>query len=113
MNRAERVVMVDHRRADLSVRRQCGLLGLARSGVYRRLAAADPDELALMRWLDEQYLATPFGACPGEGRGVAANDGGASQSRPSDQPQAVATIDAADRPRSVGPQAEDQPPPPA
>jgi len=35
MNRAERVAMVDRSRPDLSVRRQCALLGLARSGVYR------------------------------------------------------------------------------
>ena len=60
MNRAERVAMVDRNRTDLSVRRQCTLLGLARSGVYHQPAALDPEELALMRWLDEQYLATPF-----------------------------------------------------
>ena len=60
MTRAERVVMIDRGRADLSVRRQCALLGLARSGVYREPAAPNPEELALMRWIDEQYLATPF-----------------------------------------------------
>jgi putative transposase len=60
MNRAERVAMVDRSRSDLSVRRQCALLALARSGVYRQPAVPDPEELALMRWLDEQYLATPF-----------------------------------------------------
>ena len=60
MSRAERVAMVDRGRADLSVRRQCVLLGLARSGVYRQAAAPDPEELARMRWIDEQYLATPF-----------------------------------------------------
>src|SRR5215813_8614040 len=60
MNRAERMVMVDRRRSDLSVRRQCALLGLVRSGVYRQPAVPDPEELALVRWLDEQYLATPF-----------------------------------------------------
>ena len=60
MNRAERVAMVERGRADLSVRRQCALLGLARSAIYRQPAAPDPEELALMRWLDEQYLATPF-----------------------------------------------------
>jgi putative transposase len=60
MSRAERMAMVNRRETNLSVRRQCGLLGLARSGVYRRPAAPDPEELALMRWLDEQYLATPF-----------------------------------------------------
>jgi putative transposase len=60
MNRTERVAMVDRGRADLSVRRQCALLGLARSGVYRKPPAPDREELALMRWIDEQYLATPF-----------------------------------------------------
>jgi putative transposase len=33
---------------------------LARSGIYRQPAAPDPEDLALMRWIDEQYLATPF-----------------------------------------------------
>jgi putative transposase len=60
MNRTERVAMVDCSRTDLSVRRQCALLGLARSEVYRQSAAPDPEQLALMRWLDERYLATPF-----------------------------------------------------
>ena len=60
MTRAERVAMVDRGGADLSVRRQCVLLGLARSGVYRQAAAVAPEELALMRRIDEQYLATPF-----------------------------------------------------
>ena len=36
------------------------LLGSARCGVCRRPATPDVEELALMRWLDEQYLATPF-----------------------------------------------------
>ena len=112
MNRAERVAMVDRDRADLSVRRQCALLGLARSGIHRKPAAPDPEELTLMRWLDEQYLATPFVACPGEGRGLAADDGGAAPDGPSDQPQARATIDAADGPRSAGPQSPRPPPVP-
>jgi transposase InsO family protein len=45
--------MIARNRADLSVRRQCGLLGLTRSdwrcGVYRKPAPPDPEELALMR----------------------------------------------------------------
>jgi putative transposase len=60
MTRAERVAMINRGRADLSVRRQCALLGLARSGIYRQPAAPDPEELALMRWIDAQYLMTPF-----------------------------------------------------
>lgn len=60
MTRAERVAMIARDRADLSVRRQCALLGLARSRVYRRRAPPTAEELALTRWIDEQYLATPF-----------------------------------------------------
>jgi hypothetical protein len=45
MTRAERVAMVDRGRVDLSMRRQCAVLGLARSGIYRRPAAPDPEEL--------------------------------------------------------------------
>ena len=52
--------MVDRGHTDLSVRRQCALLGLARSGVYRQPAARDPEELARMRCIDEQCLAAPF-----------------------------------------------------
>jgi hypothetical protein len=36
MSRAERVAMIDRGRADLSVRRQCALLGLSRSGIDRK-----------------------------------------------------------------------------
>ena len=60
MSGPERLAMIDRGRTDLSLRRQCALLGLARSGVYRQPAAPDPEELAQMRWLDDQYLATPF-----------------------------------------------------
>src|SRR6516165_8651767 len=78
MTRTERVAMIDRGRADLSVWRQCALLGLARSGLSRQPAVADAEELALMRWIDEQHLATPFVACPSEGRGLTADDGGAA-----------------------------------
>jgi putative transposase len=44
----------------LSVRRQCALLGLTRSGVYYRPVATPADDLRLMRLLDEQYTACPF-----------------------------------------------------
>ena len=48
----------DHGR--LSIRRQCALLGVARSGVYRTPRPADDTELALMRRLDALFLAWPF-----------------------------------------------------
>jgi len=44
----------------LSVRRQCELLGLARSSCYFDPRGESVENLALMRRLDEQYLQTPF-----------------------------------------------------
>ena len=52
--------MLDRSHSELSIRRQCVLLGLARSGVYRPRPAADEDDLAVMRRLDELFLAHPF-----------------------------------------------------
>jgi putative transposase len=42
------------------VRRQCALLGLARSTLYYEPAAETPDNLRLMRLLDAEYTAHPF-----------------------------------------------------
>jgi putative transposase len=42
------------------MRRQCALLGLARSGVYGTPRPAKDDELAVMRRLDELFTAWPF-----------------------------------------------------
>jgi putative transposase len=36
------------------------LIGLARSSWYYKSAGESPDNLALMRAIDEQYLVTPF-----------------------------------------------------
>ena len=44
----------------MSVRRQCELLDLARSTYYCQPARESPENLALMRLIDEQYLQTPF-----------------------------------------------------
>jgi len=52
--------MIDRGHANLSLDRQCDLLGLARSTLYYQAAQADPEDLALMRLLDEQYTRTPF-----------------------------------------------------
>jgi putative transposase len=52
--------MIDRGPADLSVSRQCDLLGLARSTLYYAPVADDPEDLALMRLLDEQYTRRPF-----------------------------------------------------
>jgi putative transposase len=45
---------------DLSVRRQCELLGLSRSGLYDEPAGETPENLRLMRLIDDQYTARPF-----------------------------------------------------
>jgi putative transposase len=45
---------------ELSIRQQCELLGLNRSSLYYEAAGATPENLRLMRLLDEQYTACPF-----------------------------------------------------
>ena len=44
----------------ISVRRQCQLLGLNRSGLYHEPQQEKEENLFLMRLLDEQYTRTPF-----------------------------------------------------
>lgn len=61
MSAPDRRALVDGAHCDLSVRRQCQLLGVARSGVYRPPPAAnDDDDLVLMRRIDELFTAWPF-----------------------------------------------------
>ena len=43
-----------------SQRKQCELLGIARSGLYYRPRDPAPDDLELMKAIDQQYLKTPF-----------------------------------------------------
>jgi len=45
---------------DLSIRRQCELLGLNRSSYYLQPAAESEENLRLMRLIDGQFLKTPF-----------------------------------------------------
>jgi len=52
--------MIDGQDPQVSVSRQCRLLNLSRSTVYYKPVATAPQDLALMRWIDEQYLKTPF-----------------------------------------------------
>ena len=46
--------------AEISVRRQCDLLGVNRSGLYYRPVGESAENLMLMRWIDEQYTRRPF-----------------------------------------------------
>jgi putative transposase len=56
----DRRALVDRDHGGLSIRRQCTLLGLARSGVYRPRRPANDNDLALLRRLDELFTAWPF-----------------------------------------------------
>jgi len=60
MSAPDRRAMIERPSEDLSVRRQCALLNLARSGVYRTKPVAGADDLALMRRIDELHLELPF-----------------------------------------------------
>ena len=56
--------MIEPNHPQLSVRRQCELLGLNRSTRYYEPAGESAENLHLMRLLDEQYLPTPFDGWP-------------------------------------------------
>lgn len=60
MSAPDRRGMLDRDDKSLSVRRQCALLGVARSGVYRPRKPANDNELALMRRIDELFTVWPF-----------------------------------------------------
>ncbi len=52
--------MVDPGHVQLSIQRQCELLGLARSSYYYQVQDEAPYNLFLMRLIDEQYTRRPF-----------------------------------------------------
>lgn len=52
------MIQTDHPK--LSIARQCELLGVSRSGFYYKPVGEDPEDVELMRLLDEQYTRTPF-----------------------------------------------------
>src|SRR5271168_1747999 len=60
MSAPDRKAMLDRADKSLSVRRQCALLGVARSGVYRPRKPANDNDAALMRRIDELFTAWPF-----------------------------------------------------
>jgi putative transposase len=70
-------VKQDH--PDLSVRRQCSLLSLARSGLYYQPRGESAENLKFMAIIDRQFLETPwYGSrqmpvtCNGKGIGAGA-----------------------------------------
>ena len=52
--------MAEWNHEELSIRRQCELLGLNRATLYYRGVGESEENLQLMRLIDEQYLRTPF-----------------------------------------------------
>ena len=60
MSAPDRRAMVERPGKDLSLRRQCALVGVARSGIYRPKPVAGADDLAVMRRIDELHLELPF-----------------------------------------------------
>jgi putative transposase len=60
MSASDRRSRLDRDDEKLSVRRQCALLGVARSGVYRPAKPANDNDVALMRRIDELFTARPF-----------------------------------------------------
>jgi putative transposase len=57
LSKPDRMSMLDRKHGALSIRGQCTLLGLARSGIYRAKPAANDNDLAMMRRLDELFVA--------------------------------------------------------
>ena len=60
MSAPERRAKVERTGSEVSVRRQCALLHVARSGVYRPRPEPGAEDLALMLRIDELYLEKPF-----------------------------------------------------
>ena len=52
--------LVDPDHPELSVRRQCELLGLSRASLYYEPVPESPENLRLMRLIDQEYTAHPF-----------------------------------------------------
>src|SRR5690349_13041223 len=60
MSASDRRALIDRGARSPSIRRQCALLGVARSGVYRARRPANDTDLLLLRRIDELYMAWPF-----------------------------------------------------
>src|SRR5476651_2814854 len=60
MSPADRRRLVYHADPGLSIVTQCRLLKIARSTLYYQSVPANPDDLAVMRRIDELHLEYPF-----------------------------------------------------
>jgi putative transposase len=52
--------MIDPGHPHISIARQCQLMAVSRSSFYYKSKPVKPEDLELMRLIDEQYLKTPF-----------------------------------------------------
>ena len=60
MSASNRRAKLDRAHVGLSIRRQCAMLGLARSGVYRNPRPANDNDLEARRRIDALFTARPF-----------------------------------------------------
>ena len=60
MSAPDRRARLDRAHGELSMRRQCAMLGLARSGVYRKPRPANDNDLEAMRRIDAVFTERPF-----------------------------------------------------
>jgi len=60
MSAPDRRAKLDRDHPELSIRRQCAILGVARSGVYRKPRPANDNDLEAMRRIDALYAERPF-----------------------------------------------------
>jgi putative transposase len=51
--------MLDSKHLGLSLKHQCDLLGISRSSVYYKPRPIRPEDLEMMKLIDEQYMKTP------------------------------------------------------
>lgn len=58
-------MMIEHEHQDLSLRQQCELLSLARSGLYYVPVIASEEKYRVMGLIDEIYTSAPFMAIEG------------------------------------------------
>jgi putative transposase len=56
--------LVDVSHSQISIKRQCELLSISRSGYYYEPCSESPENLAIMRLMDKQYMKTPFYGVP-------------------------------------------------
>lgn len=57
---SEKKIMIEKEHAQLSISRQCELLGIARNSFYYQAVSETEENLLIMNFLDAQYFKTPF-----------------------------------------------------